>query len=323
MDFKKIISSQKKIGNLTDEKNFHIAFGIDKFYIPMMGILMTSLAKNNPSKSFSFHVFLDSTDAEDLKKFEELCAAEKVEINFYYVLPDLFKNFYFEKGYSIAIFYRIIAAEFLSGKLENLIYMDSDMLCLKSFGNFFDDLPKNILLAAVEDSGSWIPKHKKNLNLPLTYKYFNTGILYLNLKLWRDEKISEKTLEILSREKFLFPDQDALNIVVNRGNYDVEYISDRFNYFFRVDGEEKILREDVVIEHFAGQIKPWHAWCESELKKIYEDYQKKSFWRDFKYFPRNYQENRLMGRACRREGKYFEAFKWYLKYFRDKFKEKF
>ena len=321
MDFEKIISRQEKIGQIKNA-DFNIAFGIDKFYIPMMGILMTSLAKNNPSKSFCFHVFLDDMDDVDRKKFEKFCAAEKVQINFYYVLPDFFKNFYVDKGYSIAIFYRIIAAEFLARELDNLIYMDSDMLCLQSSEDFFQELPENILLAAVEDSGSWIPEHKQKINLAEDYKYFNTGILYLNLKIWREENISEKTLEILSQEKFLFPDQDALNIVVFRGGYGVKYVSDKFNYFFRVDGVEQKFRADVVIEHFAGQLKPWHAWCESDLKKIYEDYQKISEWRDFKYLPRNYQENRLMGRACRREGKYFEAFKWYLKYVEDKFFKK-
>ena len=321
MDFEKIISRQEKIGQIKNA-DFNIAFGIDKFYIPMMGILMTSLAKNNSSRSFCFHVFLDDMDAEDRKNFEKFCAEEKVQINFYFVLPDLFKNFFVDKGYSIAIFYRIIAADFLSRELENLIYMDSDMLCLKSLENFSQELPKNILLAAVEDSGSWIPQHKQKLNLAADYKYFNTGILHLNLKLWREENISEKTLEILARDKFLFPDQDALNIVVFRGGYGVKYVSDKFNYFFRVDGVEQNFRADVVIEHFAGQLKPWHAWCDSDLKKIYEDYQKNSAWKDFKYLPRNYQENRLMGRACRREGKYFEAFKWYLKYVEDKFFKK-
>ena len=321
MDFEKIISKREKIGR-AEKADFHIAFGIDKFYIPMMGILMTSLAKNNPSKSFYFYVFLDDMDANDREKFEEFCAAENVRINFYYILPDLFKNFYVDKGYSIAIFYRIIAADFLARELDNLIYMDSDMLCLQPLGNFFHELPKNILLAAVEDSGSWLPQHKQKLNLAADYKYFNTGILQMNLKLWREENISAKTLEILARDKFLFPDQDALNIVVFRGGYGVKYVSDKFNYFFRIDGVEQNFRADVVIEHFAGQLKPWHAWCDSDLKKIYEHWQKVSAWRDFKYLPRNYQENRLMGRACRRDGKFFEALKWYLKYVEDKFFKK-
>lgn len=319
MDFTKIISEQKKIGRVADKNFVDIAFGIDKFYIPMMGILMTSLVKNNPAKSFSFHVFLDNFDSQDLKKFEEFCTTyKKVEINFYKILPDLFRNFYFEKGYSIAIFYRIIAADFLSETVENLIYMDSDMLCLKSIEDFFQFTPKNTLMAAVEDSGKWIPQHKKNLNLRDGYRYFNTGILYLNLKMWRDENISEKTLKILSQDKYQFPDQDALNIVVSQNNYEVNYIPNKFNYFFRIDGVEQNLKDDVVILHYAGQIKPWHAWCESDLKKIYEDYQKNSLWNDFKYLPRNYQENRLMGRALRREGKFFESLKWYWLYAKDK-----
>lgn len=318
MNFSKIITARKIIGRADEKNSVHIAFGIDKFYIPMMGILITSLIINNSARKFIFHVFLDRIDAQDFEKLSELCKLSEVQINIYQVAPELFRNFYFEKGYSIAIFYRIIAADFLADSVENLIYMDSDMICLKSIEEFLKFAPKNILMSAVEDSGKWIPQHKKNLKLRDGYKYFNTGILYLNLKLWREKKISEQALNFLAQDKYLFPDQDALNLVVERNDFEINYISDKFNYFFRVDGVEQKLRDDVVILHYAGQLKPWHAWCESDLKKIYESYQEKSAWKDFKYLPRNYQENRLMGRALRREGKFFEAFKWYWLYAKDK-----
>ena len=319
-----IIERQKIFGRETQDKRaINIAFGVDAPFVPMMGICISSVLKNNPAQIFSFHVFLDEINERDENKIAELCAqSPATQIILYFLPSDLYKEFYLEGSYSRAVFYRITAAEFLSETLDKLIYMDADMLCLKPLDELFRLSLENFLLAAVADKGEWIPLHRKELALHENYCYFNTGLLCLNLDFWRREKIYEQVIQILSHGKYPFVDQDAMNIAVDRNGYAVQYISDRYNHFFRVDGKEIPLTEEVVIEHFAGQIKPWHAWCESPAKKVYESYQKNSPWHDFIYLPRNYQEHRLMGRACRRDGNWLEAFKWYWNYLKRRRVEK-
>lgn len=318
------INQQKIFGRESrDARAIHIAFGVDAPFVPMMGICISSILKNNPAQIFSFHIFLDSIDERDELKISELCKqSPATQITLYFLPPDLYSEFYLEGSYSRAVFYRITAAEFLSSALDKIIYMDADMLCLKPLDELFNLSLGENLLAAVADKGEWLPLHRKELGLSESYRYFNTGLLCLNLRLWRGEKVYEQVIQILSRGKFPFVDQDALNIAVARNNYGVKYISDRYNHFFRLDGVELPLTDDVAIEHFAGQIKPWHAWCESPAKRIYAAYQKNSPWHDFVYRPRNYQEHRLMGRACRREGKWLEAFKWYWSYLKRRRVEK-
>ena len=60
--------------------------------------------------------------------------------------------------------------------------------------------------------------------------------------------------------------------------------------------------------------------CENPQRAIYDEYRNKSLWKDFNYQPRDYQENRLMGKAARHNGDYSAALKWYYRYVRDKFK---
>ena len=318
------IERQKNFGReSSDARAINIAFGVDAPFVPMMGICISSILKNNPAQIFSFHIFLDSIEPRDEIKLSELCTqSPAAQITLYFLPPDLYKEFYLEGSYSRAVFYRITAAQYLSSTLGKIIYMDADMLCLKPLDELFNLSLGNALLAAVADKGEWLPLHRRELGLSENYRYFNTGLLCLNLELWRAEKVYEQVIEILSRGKFPFVDQDAMNIAVARNNYGVQYISDRYNHFFRVDGVELPITDDVVIEHFAGQIKPWHAWCESPAKAIYETYQKNSPWHDFVYRPRNYQEHRLMGRVCRREGKWLEAFKWYWSYLKRRRVEK-
>lgn len=319
------IIRQKIFGHeVHDERAVNIVFGVDAPYVPMMGICMASLIKNNPARKISFHVFLSGIDERDELKIAELCDMfHATQITLYFLPPDLYKEIpILEKNYSSAIFYRIAAADFLSASLDKIIYMDADMLCLKPLDELLNLPLEKFLLAAVADKGEWIPTHRKNFGLRESHRYFNTGFLYVNLEFWRRKNFPKQVLNVLSEGKYFFPDQDAMNIVADRNAYPVEYISDRYNHFFRVDGKEQPLTDDVVIEHFAGQIKPWHPWCDSPLKEIYAAYQKISPWRDFVYLPRNYQECRLMGRVCRREGNWLEAFKWYWSYLKRRRVEK-
>ncbi len=297
-----------------DEQAINITFGVDSPFIPMMGICMTSLIKNNPARKISFHVFLDKIDRRDEEKILELCRqSPTTQIILYFLPQDLYKEIpIIEKNYSRAIFYRIAAAQFLSTRLKRIIYMDADMLCLKPLDELLQMPLENFLLAAVVDTD--VATRKRELGLSDNYKYFNSGFLYMNLEFWGREKISEQVLKVLAEGKFFFPDQDAMNIVADRNAYKVRYIPNRFNNFFRVNSKEIPLTDDIVIEHFAGQKKPWHPWYNSPLTKLYESYQKISPWHDFVYLPRNYQEHRLMGRACLQQGKWLEALKWYFSY---------
>lgn len=324
MDIKNYVRRHETLGRPSAGRGIHIAFGVNRTYVPPMGILMTSLVKNNPAARFSFHVFLDEIDQTDLERLDQFNRRHpQARIDLYYVEPDAFNDIYFGDEYPTAIFYRIVAADYLAVETDRLIYLDSDMLCLRPANELFELDLEGKLLAAVADFGKWIPLHKAELGLDEGYRYFNTGLLCLNLRRWHELEISRQLFDVLSKYKLeSFPDQDALNLVVCNGRYEIEYVSNRFNHFFRANGQEMPIGEDTVLEHFAGRLKPWQPWCESETKKIYGRYQEESLWKDFRYLPQNYQENRLMGRHCRREGKWLEALEWYRRYLSDRFKEK-
>jgi len=325
MEFKNSILETKTLNSTFPyEKVIHIALAIDEPFVPPAGILITSILKNNPARNFFVHIFLDKISQSSIERLQKFCKlSNKIQIKIYYVNPTLFKNLYFDKNYSVAIFYRIVAADILADELDEMIYMDSDMLCLKSMEELFQNSSKEYLLKAVADSGRWLAEHKRNLNLSADFRYFNAGILYLNLKKWRQEKISAQLIELLRNSDYNLPDQDTLNMIAYRNNYAIEYLPKKFNHFFRLDGTEIPITDDVVIEHFAGNLKPWYLWCDSEVKQLYESYQAESFWSDFKYLPKNYQECRFMGNVFRRNGNWLEAFKWYVKYVENKFKKFF
>jgi hypothetical protein len=106
----------------------------------------------------------------------------------------------------------------------------------------------------------------------MSYGYYNTGILLLNLALWRNGKLGEECVDFLLKnpEKCTYVDQDAINYCL-RGK--IKQLPFRYNclsYAFVTDihailiaaAFHDALREAVkhpAIVHLVGSPKSWHA----------------------------------------------------------------
>ena len=316
INLSQFIYKKESFGKISTDEVFDIAFGVDKNFIPPLGIMLTSILLNNPNNFFHVHIFLNSILPEDLDKLKNFSAQnDKIQIDLYHVDAKVFKNFSVGKGYTIATYHRIIIAQVLYPKIKKLLYVDADTLCvgdilqLKKFS--FDDK----MIMAVIDRGEWLPQHKKEIGIADEQNYFNAGILYIDLEKWNQFKMSQKMMKLLNEKHLSFQDQDAINLLA--GNQ-IKSIPVRFNQFLLMKKNNDELPKDTIIIHFAGQIKPWQPWCENPQRAIYDEYRNKSLWKEFEYQPRDYQENRLMGKAARHQGKYLKALKWYYLYVRDK-----
>ena len=316
MDLNQFIYKKETYGKISAEDKFHIAFGVDANFVPPMGIMLTSILINNPKCKLHAHIFLNSIDPIDIDKLKEFAIKyPNVQLDLNYVDVSVFKNFNLEKGYTIATYHRIIVAQVLYPEVKKLLYIDADTLCVGKLEELqelsFDDK----MIMAVPDRGHWLPQHMKELGIPQEQGYYNAGVLYIDLAKWNEFKMSDKMIEMLNSRKLSFQDQDAINLIAGDK---IKTIPVKFNQFLLMKERDNNLPDDTVFIHFAGQIKPWQPWCDNPQRAIYDEYRNKSLWREFKYHPRDYQENRLMGKAARRQGKFLSAFKWYIKYVKDK-----
>ena len=86
-------------------------------------------------------------------------------------------------------------------------------------------------------------------------KYFNAGVMIVNLNFWKKEKLTNKSLLLVDKikEKAKFWDQDILNSIVD-GNY----LSLDKNLNFRTSGKyKKRNKKDIIFVHYSGKSKPW------------------------------------------------------------------
>src|SRR5262249_2011803 len=115
-------------------------------------------------------------------------------------------------------------------------------------------------------------------------RYFNAGVLVIDLEAWRAQGIGDRLRSAMSRldGKFGFGDQDALNFVLidNWVELPIEW-----DYLFvglpgavtPVVGS-RILASDGIV-HFVGPIKPWHdSFPEGPFLKMFTKAADESGW---------------------------------------------
>ncbi|WP_196607032.1 glycosyltransferase [Pectinatus frisingensis] len=85
--FTDMIKAKKNIANKIDlSDSMNIAFGIDAHFALGMGVLMSSIIKNNPSATIAFHVFTDKLISDDISHLAALGRAHKILLYIFIIL---------------------------------------------------------------------------------------------------------------------------------------------------------------------------------------------------------------------------------------------
>ena len=316
MNIDHAVVEQQTFGKIkyTEKKPIHIAFGVDANFIRPMGVAMTSLIDHNRNQSLIFHVFANSIEPVDQERLQTLADTEDVLIHLYKINQDIFKSLQTTWNYTVATYNRFIVAQLLYPEIDTVLYMDADMVCNNNLGELTEmDFEGNIVMV-VHDQGKFVANHLKTLNLKHD-RYFNAGMLYIDLKAWNENQISEQAIALLQQRKFFLLDQDALNILLDGR---AKFIDRKFNEICNMEKKYSKISDEAILVHFASRNKPWHVWCIHPERELFTRYAKSSLWKDvpFSDQPRSYKEMKMMGAAMLHYGDYRAAWKWYWKYWK-------
>jgi len=216
------------------------------------------------------------------------------------------------KHITIAAYYRILIPELLPSDYKKAIYLDSDLIVNNDLGKLWDiDMGSNYLLAVQDQGAPYVSSpagliNYKELGISPEHKYFNSGMLVIDLEKWRSNNISSKALGYLKnkRELIRWHDQDALNIVLAGKWQDVH---PRWNQMPEIHGlsswKESPFPENVYNElvhkpyiiHFAIPAKPWNSRTDHPGNDLYFHYVDKTAWCGW----RNTRSRRLWRRLIR------------------------
>lgn len=295
------------------EVDLHIAFGIDANFARGMGICITSIILNNLDKNILFHIFTDHINEMDLEKLKELKKYKNAKIKIYYIDITVFKKLPTTMAWSQAIYYRFIMGKVLHGIADNVLYLDADILCVGSLNDFIhSDIQENIILA-IEDKFDGIGQRIKHLAIQ-NGKYFNSGVMYIDINKWNEAQIAEKAVDLLLQNPGLYQsfDQDVLNVLLDGKTC---FVNRKWNYIYNLSYMNHEIPKGMGLIHFTGD-KPWQRWTEHHfMVEIYHEYMRQSPWASIPLSePFHYKEKRRMSKSYAKRRNYLKAAIWYGKY---------
>lgn len=261
-----------------------VFFASDDNYIPCLAVAIHSLEKNASKKNnyrlIILHSGMSEKGQQEIKEFEQ----ENIKIEFKDIsnIENDLKDdlaLRLRDYYSSTIYYRIFIGT-LFPEYHKAVYIDSDVILLDDIANLYNtDLEGNIIGAipdgVVHDSKKLQDYVEVNDGVE-NKKYFNSGVLVIDLDKFREARVDERFVRILTKYNCdtIAPDQDYLNILCKDK---VKYLP--LSWDKMPDYCEHLDEKDLHLIHYNMFRKPWH-YRDVEYSDIFWKYAKETKYYD-------------------------------------------
>ena len=270
---------------LIQDNQIEVLCGCDERYLRHAATMLCSLLEHNSVSRI--HIFYSGVAGVELVSLRSFVANYGSELVCHEMAAQDFRDLRVDKGSSlssIANYFRLLAPRVLPSNISKILYLDSDIIVRRSLRDLWSVDLRDHALAAVECS-YWDPKEDFFVKLPSGAKYFNSGVLLINLDYWRQNNVYERTVAFVKEypERVNLYDQDALNAILAFCWISLPAI---WNEQARSKLSRPALRDkhvlDPAIVHFVGFDKPWYWSCNHPFRYEYHKYRRKTPWWQYK-----------------------------------------
>lgn len=251
----------------------NICFLTDNGYVMPTCVAITSMIENKKKETiYNIYLLCINVTKDNEKKFTSLNSSTcKINI---INLSNGFKEYFLkEVSATPTAIYKFKIAEILKN-LDKVIYLDGDIIVCSDLSELYNWDIKRYYIGAVKDLNGLLKRHY-NMFLKNNIFYFNSGVMLMNLKKMRDEKISTKLIEYRLNGYNELMDQDALNFVLREQKIELPFkfnvqtmfmnvnktcaqIKKYYNIVEEINDFDDFINNATII-HYSPKIKPWKS----------------------------------------------------------------
>jgi lipopolysaccharide biosynthesis glycosyltransferase len=267
--------------------------------------MLCSLLENNKRKKFFIHILTSGLSGETRQRLIRMIRLHGSECVFHQVDESKLMGIQGiqTKGKfpNYTTYYKLLLSSIIDTKTKIILYLDSDVIINGDITHIFDLDISKYALAAVDD----VPidnSHREHLSLPYGSRYFNAGVMLLNLEYWRKNNGEYGLLIFAEKQKYIFfHDQDALNVVFHNQWFALHPMWNKFHMYierrpqFANRSDKYIFNKYPLIIHYAAAFKPWYSLLFLPYKGIYCRFLEMSPWRTI---PPRRCENKKWAYVC-------------------------
>ncbi len=240
------------------KKTVPIFFACNDKYVPYLDVAIVSLIAHTSDENDYIITILENEISEKNQTILKKHATKNVRIELFDVeemlapvrekLPEMF---YF----SVAAYFRLFI-ETAFPQYDKAIYLDCDVILLEDIAKLYDTDVGDYLVGAIyeqnTDRASMFTNYVEDIIGIPYHTYFNSGVMVMNLKEFRNFGVQKRFLDMLTTYNFdsLAPDQEYLNVICHGR---VKYLPTGWNKHSFPEPPEGELN----LCHYALSNKPW------------------------------------------------------------------
>lgn len=238
-----------------------IFFAVDDGYCPFLAVALQSLIDNSSEENRYLIKILNTDISVDNKRRIAKYERSNIDIEFVdlnYYIQRVKDKLYTRDYYSKTTYFRLFLPN-LYPQYDKVLYLDSDIVILDDIAKLYNiDMGNNLVAAAPDDVIQFNEVFQiyaeKVVGVADYRRYFNAGVLLMNLHEMRKFRFQEKFLYSLDRITFVVAqDQDYLNRLCKGRVKLLERVWNRMPI-----EDPKIRAEEVRLIHYNLAFKPWH-----------------------------------------------------------------
>lgn len=288
--------------NAPFEESIRVVLAADDRYSMPLAVAIKSVATNCKSdRRLLFTVIQNGISQENRERIESSLfhpdRLPNVDIEWIEANIEALGDLKIAHHYMNPIIYsRLLIPGLLPKDVRKVLYLDSDIVATEDVSELWDtDMRQKSLLAVQDRIGvvsarGGLPNYLE-LGIAADAKYFNSGVLVMDLDRWRALGISQRVLDYTRthRDIIQMGDQDGLNAVLFDDWGEVEF---RWNWQIIPRNHRGSPQHCWVsdfggksIIHFVTSEKPWLPGCQYEEKRFFFDYLDKTEWAGWRVSP--------------------------------------
>lgn len=242
------------------EVTVNVVCAADAAYaMPLAVMLRSALASLGAGSRLSVHVVDAGIGADDWARIEEVCRSDDAELHRHEPVPADLVGLPTWGRMPETTYHRLMLPRILPPGVGRAIWLDCDLIVEADLTGLWQiDLDEGPLLAAQDQlvpfvSSRFGVRSWRALGVPRETRYFNSGVMVVDLARWRDEQVEDRVVRYLRahRDEVVFWDQEGLNAVLCERWKEIDA---RWNWPAQ---QPSSAGAKPWIFHFNGMLKPW------------------------------------------------------------------
>ncbi len=286
------------------QEPMNVFFLSDDKFAEIFAVAVESLFTQQ-KHTVELRVFLIENNISEINKSKLNKIADDFDRKIEYIpMPDIQarigKELYIPKMLNMVDFARLFAAEILPQDIDKIIQLDCDLILRHPIDELWNiDLGDNYCSMINEGHSA---RMRDILGIPSDGMYYNSGVVLINLKKWRDDQMGQLSINYMKKMHGYIPvnAQGVINAVMDGKigllplKFNVYALMYAFTYeeflklrkptyYYSKEEYEEALADPYIIHYmtcFYLDARPWMKDCQHPMTNEYLEYREKTPWSD-------------------------------------------